>query len=51
MVYTLNPTTVLNIRGAYNAIVDSFGVPESTLTEGGSRKVLDGKSLVQAVSQ
>ena len=33
MVYTLNPTTVLNIRGAYNAIVDSFGVPESTLQE------------------
>ena len=32
-VYTLNATTVLNIRGAYNAIVDSFGVPAATLKE------------------
>ncbi|MDX2267277.1 MAG: carboxypeptidase regulatory-like domain-containing protein [Bryobacter sp.] len=31
MVYALNATTVLNIRGAYNSIVDSFGVPEATL--------------------
>jgi len=30
-VYTLNSTTVINVRGAYNSIVDSFGVPESTL--------------------
>jgi hypothetical protein len=30
-VYMLNPSTVLNFRGAYNAITDSFGVPESTL--------------------
>ena len=50
MVYTLNATTVLNIRGAYNAIVDSFGVPEATLTGSGSREVLDGKPLVQALS-
>ncbi|MBI3696850.1 MAG: carboxypeptidase regulatory-like domain-containing protein, partial [Acidobacteria bacterium] len=32
-VYTLNATTVLNFRGAYNAIVDSFGVPSKTLKE------------------
>lgn len=30
-VYTLNPTTVINFRGAYNGIVDSFGVPSATL--------------------
>ncbi len=30
-VYTLSPTTVLNFRGAYNGIVDSFGVPSATL--------------------
>jgi len=30
-VYTLDASTVVNVRGAYNAIVDSFGVPESTL--------------------
>ena len=39
MVYTLNATTVLNIRGAYNAIVDSFGVPEATLQEQISRSI------------
>jgi hypothetical protein len=30
-VYTLDSSTVLNFRGAYNSIVDSFGVPEATL--------------------
>jgi hypothetical protein len=30
-VYTLNASTVWNIRGAYNSIVDSFGVPSATL--------------------
>ena len=30
-VYTLNSTTLLNVRGAYNGIVDSFGVPDKTL--------------------
>jgi hypothetical protein len=30
-VFTLNPTTVLNFRGAYNGIVDSFGLPSATL--------------------
>jgi hypothetical protein len=32
-VYTLSATTVLNFRGAYNSIVDSFGVPSRTLKE------------------
>jgi hypothetical protein len=32
-VYTLNASTVLNIRGAYNSIVDSFGVPDKTLQD------------------
>ena len=32
-VYTLNSSTVLNIRGAYNSIVDSFGVPKATLKD------------------
>jgi len=32
-VYTLNASTVLNIRGAYNAIVDSFGVPSATIKD------------------
>ncbi|MCC6394197.1 MAG: TonB-dependent receptor [Bryobacterales bacterium] len=30
-VYTLNASTVWNIRGAYNSIVDSFGLPAATL--------------------
>ena len=30
-VYAMNASTVLNFRGSYNAIVDSFGVPEATL--------------------
>src|SRR5439155_14905205 len=30
-VYAMNASTVLNFRFAYNAIIDSFGVPESTL--------------------
>jgi hypothetical protein len=33
MVYTLNSSTVFNVRGAYNSIVDSFGVPSATLKE------------------
>ncbi|MBI3682345.1 MAG: carboxypeptidase regulatory-like domain-containing protein [Acidobacteria bacterium] len=32
-VYMLSPNTVLNVRGAFNAIIDSFGVPEATLKE------------------
>jgi len=27
----VNPTTVLNFRGSYNGIVDSFGLPAATL--------------------
>ncbi|MBI1787548.1 MAG: TonB-dependent receptor [Acidobacteria bacterium] len=30
-VYAMNSSTVLNFRFAYNAIIDSFGVPEATL--------------------
>ncbi len=30
-VYTLSPTTVINVRGAYNSITDSFGLPAATL--------------------
>ena len=43
VVHTLNPTTVLNFRGAYNAIVDSFGVPDATLTEADLEKFWPGK--------
>jgi hypothetical protein len=32
-VYTLNSSTVLNVRGAYNSIVDSFGVPSATIKD------------------
>jgi len=32
-VYALNASTVFNIRGAYNSIVDSFGVPSATLKD------------------
>ncbi len=34
-VYTLNASTVINVRGAYNSIIDSFGVPSATMTEAG----------------
>ncbi|MCC6536690.1 MAG: carboxypeptidase regulatory-like domain-containing protein [Bryobacterales bacterium] len=30
-VYMLSSSTILNVRGAYNSIVDSFGVPTKTL--------------------
>ncbi len=33
MVYALSASTVFNVRGAYNSIVDSFGVPSATLKE------------------
>ncbi len=32
-VYAINASTVFNIRGAYNSIVDSFGVPSATLKD------------------
>jgi hypothetical protein len=32
-VYALNASTVFNIRGAYNTIVDSFGVPGAVLKD------------------
>lgn len=44
VVYTLNATTVLNFRGSYNAIVDSFGVPAATLTEADLDKYWPGNS-------
>ncbi|MBM3726778.1 MAG: carboxypeptidase regulatory-like domain-containing protein [Acidobacteria bacterium] len=44
MVYTLNATTVFNIRGGYNAIVDSFGVPEATLKEADLEKYWPGNA-------
>ncbi|MCC6591389.1 MAG: TonB-dependent receptor [Bryobacterales bacterium] len=31
LVHTLSPSTVINLRGAYNAIVDSFGMPSRVL--------------------
>ena len=44
MVYTLNSSTVINIRGAYNSIVDSFGVPSATLKESDLAKFWPGNS-------
>ncbi len=41
-VYTLNASTVLNVRGAYNSIVDSFGVPSATLKEADLEKFWPG---------
>lgn len=32
-VYALNSSTVFNVRGAYNSIVDSFGVPSAVLKD------------------
>lgn len=44
MVYAMNASTVLNIRGAYNSIVDSFGVPSATMTEADLDKFWPGNS-------
>jgi hypothetical protein len=44
MVYALNSSTVLNIRGASNAIVDSFGVPSATLKESDLEKFWPGNA-------
>ncbi len=41
-VYTLNASTVINVRGAYNSIVDSFGEPSSTLKEADLEKFWPG---------
>jgi hypothetical protein len=43
-VYAMNASTVLNFRFAVNAIVDSFGVPESTLKEGDLEKFWAGNA-------
>ncbi|MBM3739234.1 MAG: carboxypeptidase regulatory-like domain-containing protein [Acidobacteria bacterium] len=42
LVYTLNANTVWNIRGAYNSIVDSFGVPAALLKESDLEKFWAG---------
>lgn len=41
-VYTLNATTVINVRGAYNSIIDSFGVPSATMKEADWEKFWPG---------
>ncbi|MEO8126780.1 MAG: TonB-dependent receptor [Bryobacteraceae bacterium] len=43
-VYTLNSTTVLNFRGAYNSINDSFGVPERQLKAADLEKFWPGNA-------
>jgi len=43
-VYTLNASTIFNIRGAYNSIVDSFGVPSATLKEADLERFWPGNS-------
>ncbi|MBI4904451.1 MAG: carboxypeptidase regulatory-like domain-containing protein [Acidobacteria bacterium] len=47
-VYTINSSTVVNVRGAYNAIVDSFGVPEATLKATDLEKFWAGNSWYKA---
>lgn len=47
-VYTLNASTVINVRGAYNAIVDSFGVPEATLKASDLGKFWQGNPWYQS---
>jgi len=43
-VYTLNGSTVVNIRGAYNAITDSFGVPSAALKPSDLEKFWPGNA-------
>jgi hypothetical protein len=43
-VWTINPTTVFNIRAAYNSLVDDFGVPSQTLKESDLEKFWPGNS-------
>jgi hypothetical protein len=44
VVYMLSSSTVLNVRGAFNAIVDSFGVPEATLKAADLEKFWPGNA-------
>ncbi|MEZ5402021.1 MAG: TonB-dependent receptor [Bryobacteraceae bacterium] len=44
VVYTLNASTVFNVRGAYNSIVDSFGVPSAELSEQDLQRFWGGNS-------
>ena len=46
-VYTLNPTTVLNVRGAFNSIVDSFGLPAATLKADDLKRFWGGNTWYQ----
>ena len=43
-VYTLNSTTLLNVRGAYNSINDSFGVPARQLKAADLERFWPGNS-------
>ncbi len=43
-VYAMNATTVLNFRAAFNAIVDSFGVPDATLKAADLEKFWPGNA-------
>ncbi len=43
-VWSVSPTTVVNFRGAYNAIVDSFGLPAATLKAKDLEKFWPGNS-------
>jgi hypothetical protein len=50
-VYTLNATTVLNFRGAYNSINDSFGVPDRQLKASDLQKFWSGNPWYQSYLQ
>ncbi|HYM10418.1 MAG TPA: TonB-dependent receptor [Bryobacterales bacterium] len=47
-VYALNSTTVLNFRGAYNSINDSFGVPDRELKASDLQKFWPGNAWYQS---
>ncbi|MDX1984769.1 MAG: carboxypeptidase-like regulatory domain-containing protein [Bryobacteraceae bacterium] len=49
-VYTLNANTVINVRGAYNSIIDSFGVPAATMPESGWEKFWPGNAWYKPYS-
>ncbi|MBK5291514.1 MAG: TonB-dependent receptor [Acidobacteriia bacterium] len=47
-VYTLNPTTVLNVRGSYNAIFDSFAVQSAQVGEAGLASIWGSNTWYKA---
>ena len=47
-VYALSASTVLNFRGAYNSIIDSFGLPSATLKEADLDKFWPGNAWYKA---